>query len=436
MKITRTGEYDRLLARHHAMRLRRQILSPTGPSPERPALGAGTGPYDGHDGYADQQLIRAQLDLVTPFDGLIEHLYAVMFQRRPYLRTLFPESMEFQQDHLARMFRYLIDNLHRPDHVLAVLRQLGGDHRKLGVWPAHYHAFEEALGVALRGRAGAAWTAELEQAWLRMLRFAVGAMVDGAESAITEPPYWRGQVVRHERRGPDVAVLGVRTGEPYRYRAGQYATIESPLLPHTWRQYSMACAPRPDGVLEFHVRRTAAGGVSEALVERTRVGDAVRLGPPRGTMTAADSARDVLLVAGGTGLAPLKAILGELADRGVPGRRVHLFVGARSRGDLYDWEALERLCGRHPWLEAVPVLGGGSRGPRPEATSAPLPGPLSDPLADPLAEAVGRGGDWSERIAYVSGPPGMVGSVRARLLTSGMPADRIRHDPLGSAARG
>ncbi|GAA2253255.1 FAD-binding oxidoreductase [Kitasatospora cystarginea] len=418
MKInTRTDEYDRLLARHHAMRLRRQILSPEGASAARPAIGPGGTVYDG---YGDQQLIMSRLDLVTPFDVLIEQLYAFMFQRRPYLRPLFPESMEFQQDHLARMFRYLIENLHRLDHVLAVLRQLGGDHRKLGVWPAHYLAFEEALAVALRSRAGAGWSVELEQAWLRMLRFAVKAMVDGAESAITEPPYWHGQVVGHERRGPDVAVLRIRTGQPYPYRAGQYATIESPLLPHTWRQYSMACAPRPDGVLEFHVRRTAAGGVSEALVERTRAGDAVRLGPPRGVMTAVDDPRDVLLVAGGTGLAPLKAILGELAERRARGQRAHLFVGARSQADLYDREALARLSGRFPWLEVTPVTGGG-------AGSEPGPGPLPD--------ALGERRDWSEHIAYVSGPPGMVGAVRATLLASGVPADRIHHDPLVAAAR-
>ncbi|MGK4579263.1 globin domain-containing protein [Kitasatospora sp. HPMI-4] len=420
MKITRTAEYDRLLARHHAMRLRRQILSPESSSPARPAIGPGAVPYDG---YGDQQLIRSHLDLVVPFDALIEQLYEFMFQRRPYLRDLFPESMQFQQDHLARMFRYLIDNLHRPDHVLAVLRQLGGDHRKLGVWPAHYHAFEEALSYALRRRAGGAWTMELEQAWLRMLRFAVGAMVEGAESAITEPPYWQGEVVGHERRGPDVAVLRIRTGEPYPYRAGQYATIESPLLPHTWRQYSMACAPRPDGVLEFHVRRTAVGGVSEALVERTRAGDTVRIGPPRGAMTMVDGLRDVLLVAGGTGLAPLKAILGELVEKRGRGQQAHLFVGARSRTDLYDREALAKLSERFPWLEVVPVLGDG-------------PGHVgAEPGAGSLPDAVGRAADWSEHIAYVSGPPGMVGGVRARLLATGMPADRVRHDPLVSAAR-
>ena len=74
----------------------------------------------------------------------------------------------------------------------------------------------------------------------------------------------------------------------------------------------MACAPRQDNVLEFHVRLTGMGGVSEALVERTVVGDTLRLGPPDGSMALeAEMSSDLLLVAGGTGLAPLQALVEE-----------------------------------------------------------------------------------------------------------------------------
>ncbi|WP_354644151.1 globin domain-containing protein [Kitasatospora camelliae] len=416
MEITRSTEYDRLLARHHAMRLRRQILAPAAPPARTPAGGRPGHPYDGT---GDQRLILRHLEQVTPFDGLIGHLYDDMFLRRPYLRALFPASMEFQREHLERMFRYLIEHLHRPDHMTAVLHQLGSDHRKLGVRPAHYAAFEEALRAGLRTHAGPGWSEEAERAWMRMLRFAVGAMVDGAESALTEPPYWPGTVVGHEPRGRGTAVLRIRTGEPYPYRAGQYATVESPLLPHSWRPYSIACAPRADRVLEFHVRRTGPGGVSEALVDRTAVGDPVRLGPARGGMTVDGGGRDLLLVAGGTGLAPMKAIVEELTDRRVRGQRVHLLVGARGRADLYDWEALAESGPGRPWLDLVPVLG---HDPRPDGRRA-------------MDEAL-DGRDWSEHLACVSGPPGMVDAVRTRLLASGLPADRIRHDPVTTADHG
>ncbi|MEV6209469.1 globin domain-containing protein [Kitasatospora sp. NPDC051914] len=416
MEITSRTEYDSLLARHDAMRLRRQILAPAVSTPTLPpAQRAGYG----HDARADQEMILRHLDAVTPFDLLIEHLYDFMFLRRPYLRRLFPESMEFQREHLGRMFRYLIDNLHRPDHMSAVLQQLGRDHRKLGVWPAHYDAFEEALCSALRSLAGRAWSADAEGAWLRMLRFAVGEMVAAAESALTEPPYWLGVVTAHQPCGPDVAVLQVRTGEPYPYRAGQYATVESALLPHTWRPYSIACAPRADNVLEFHVRRSGTGGVSAALVDGTAVGDTLRLGPPRGAMTVDvdDDPRDLLLVAHGTGLAPMKALVEDLSERRVRGQRVHLLVGARDRADLYGWDALVDLGVRRPWLELVPVLGHEAR-----------PGGA---LCAALA-----GSDWSGHLAFVGGPPAVVETVQGHLFAAGVPGDRIRHDPLPAAGRG
>ncbi|MFF0297984.1 globin domain-containing protein [Kitasatospora sp. NPDC004615] len=398
-------EYDRLLARHHAMRLRRSILSPTGQSsgPRRPAVQL---PEPG-----DRDLIVSHLAPLLPFDALIEVLYDAMFVRRPFLRRLFPESMEFQRQHLGHMFQHLIDHLDRPVELDARLRALGADHRKLGVWPAHYEAFEESLITALRVRGGRAWTVQVEEAWTRMLRFAVAAMVAGAEGAATEPPFWHGEVVGHERRRPDLAVLRVRTGEPYPYRAGQYAALESPLLPHSWRPYSVACAPREDRVLEFHVRRTSPGGLSAALVEGTGVGDQVRVGPPRGSLSldfdGADLHGDVLMVGGGTGLAPMKALAEEFAAaHRARGRRVRLVVAARGREELYDWPSLVELAANRSWLELTPVLG-----PDLEGLAAMLRGHQSVP-----------------GLALLSGPPRMVAVARSLLLDAGVPDERIRYD--------
>ncbi|WP_234383414.1 globin domain-containing protein [Streptomyces dysideae] len=406
-------EYHALLARQDAMRLRRQMLFPARPpSPTAvPAQVAGCS----YDGGADQQTITRYLPLVTPFSDLIAHLYEAMFEGHPYLRGLFPDSMEFQRVHLERAFWYLIEHLDRPDEVAVFCARLGRDHRKLGVRPVHYEVFEAALAEALRRSAGERWTEALEQAWLRMLRFAVAAMVDGADEALAEPAYWNGTVTDHQLRRPDLAVLRVRTAEPYPYRAGQYARLQSPLLPHTWRPYSLACAPRPDGELEFHIRCTGSGGVSEALVAHTRVGDPLRLGPAQGSMTLDDGlTRDVLIVAGGTGWATAKALLEELALRRPPGGSTHLFLAARTLDDLYDTAALAESERGRPWLRVVPVIGEG-------------PGAAEDGT---VADAVARHGDWSRHHAYVSGPPAMVTAMVRRLTAMNLPADRIRHDPV------
>ncbi|KUJ65237.1 flavohemoprotein [Streptomyces albus subsp. albus] len=398
------------------MRLRQRLLAPARlpHTAERPHPGGprGTG-GDRYDGAADQQVIMRCLPLVTPFSELIDDLYASMFERHPYLRGLFPESMDFQRAHLEGMFRYLIDLLHRPEEVVERCRRLGRDHRKLGVRPVHYEVFEAALAEALHRRAGRRWTQDLEWAWLRMLRFAVAAMVDGAETALAEPPSWRGTVVDHQLRRPDLAVLRVSTAEPYPYRAGQYATLQSPLLPHAWRAYTPARAPRPDGELEFHVRLVGRGGVSEALVAHTRVGDTLRLGPAQGTMVLDDAPRDLLIVAGGTGWATARALLEELADRRTPGRTTHLFLGARTREELYDAPALTELERRCRGLRVFPVIG---------------------ETAGSLADAVARRGDWAGHLAYLSGPPGMVTATARRLTALHLPPEEIRQDPVAGTA--
>ncbi|MFF7726364.1 globin domain-containing protein [Streptomyces sp. NPDC008001] len=420
--------YHSLLARHDAMRLRRRLLSPGQQGAEGAARSLRTGapapasqqPYDGA---ADQRVITEHLELVTPFEDLIAHLYEAMFAHWPYLRRLFPDSMEFQRKHLASIFWYLIENLHEPGEVAATFTRLGRDHRKLGVRPAHYRAFEAALCEALRRAAGPRWSEGMEQAWVRMLRFAVAAMVEGAEAALGEPPAWQATVTGHDLRRADLAVLHVRPHEPYPYRAGQFASVASPLLPQAWRQYSLACAPRPDGELEFHVKLTGRGGVSEALVAGTRTGDTLRLGPPGGTMTLDDNlADDLLLVAGDTGWAAVKALLQELAARRAARRTaprsVHLFLGVRHPSALYDTESPAELRRRYPWLRVTQVTGEG-----------PAPGEYGA-----LADVVAGHGDWSTHLVYVSGPPPMAGPLVARLAAERVPAGRIRHDPLPDRA--
>ncbi|MGA4844496.1 globin domain-containing protein [Streptomyces sp. G45] len=404
-------EYRALLSRQEAMRLRQRLLAPTaaqGPAdtayadglgePDAPggpgAPGAPGGPADDH------RLITQTLHLVTPFDELITDLYAALFAEHPYLRGLFPESMAFQQAHLERAFRYLIDHLDRPDEVTAFCTRLGRDHRKLGVRPVHYEVFETALVTALRHRGGAWWPADAEEAWRRMLRRAVAAMVRGAERALAERPFWDVTVTAHQLRGPDLAVLRVAPAEPYPYRAGQYALLQSPLLPRAWRPFSVACAPRRDGELEFHVRRTGRGGVSDALVTGTGVGDALRLGPAQGAMTLADGdlGDDVLIVAGGTGRAGAKALVEDLARRRLPGREARLLLCGPpyAPGADAEWEA------RWPWLRTLSLADE-------TAVLTALPHP---PRATVL----------------VSGA--LPATVR-HLTALGLPADRVRHDLTG-----
>ena len=108
--------------------------------------------------------------------------------------------------------------------------------------------------------------------------------------------------------------------------------VQVPRWPRVWRPYSIANAPRADGLIHLHVRAVPGGMVSPDLVRHSTVGDTVLLGPASGGMTAPPpgSDGDLRCIAGGTGLAPIKAIVETAVGsrRGDRPRRITLFVGA------------------------------------------------------------------------------------------------------------
>ena len=240
-------------------------------------------------------------------------------------------------------------------------------------------------------------------------------MIAGAD-ADTNPPYWHAEVLTHERRGADIAVFTCRPMQPLEYRAGQYVSIECRYQPRLWRVYSMANAPRKDGTMEFHVRALGAGWVSSALVRRLKVGDMIRLAAPMGSLTLErKSTRDIVCVAGGTGLAPIKALVEELT-RYNRTRWVHLFFGAKHRDDLYDLADLNRLAARYPWLSVVSAVSedpgyGGEQGN--------------------ISDVVARYGPWKEHDFFVSGSPAMVKATLRRLAELQIPSIRIKYDAFG-----
>jgi NAD(P)H-flavin reductase len=241
-------------------------------------------------------------------------------------------------------------------------------------------------------------------------------------TATGDPAWWLAEVIEHDLRRPDLAVLALRPDRPLHYLAGQHVSVQVPRWPRLWREYSIANAPAPDELLRLHIRAVPGGGVSTALVHQTRPGDTVILGRARGEMTsAAIRSTRVVCVAGGTGLAPVKAIAEALTSPGRPGPRpsVRLFFGARTRADLYDLPDLRRLAAARPSLTVVPVVSDepGYRG---------LTGPVAEAALAHLPPGTGD--------IVVSGPPGMVAGATA-LAAAAVPAARLHADPLPGAPR-
>jgi hemoglobin-like flavoprotein len=231
------------------------------------------------------QIIRSSFALVEPHaEALGRHFYATLFSRAPETRDLFPVNMEVQRSRLLRALVHVVQMVDQTDDLVPFLQQLGRDHRKFGVIAQHYDAVGAALLSTIATFSGPAWTPEVEKAWTDAYDVVAGAMREAA-GAERGPASWLGRVVGHQRLGWDLAKITVQASEPIPYRAGQYVSVETPQRPRLWRYLSPACAPRRDGVLEFHVRAVQGGWVSRAIVAHSRVGDTWRIGPPMGRMS-------------------------------------------------------------------------------------------------------------------------------------------------------
>ncbi|WP_405012264.1 globin domain-containing protein [Kitasatospora sp. NBC_01539] len=372
----------------------------------------------------DLALIRDTLAVVEPVaDRATAHFYALLFVHHPEVRALFPAAMDVQRDRLFHALLMAARSAHDPAGLTEYLSALGRGHRKYGTLEGHYGPVGECLIAAVAKYCGSHWDAEAELAWRRVYGLVSRIMIDAAaRAARTSPAWWQGEVVSHERRSRDVAVLTLRPDQAYPYRAGQYAAVETPWWPRVWRSFSFATAPRPDGLLTLHVKAVQAGWVSTALVRRASPGDVLRLGPAAGGMVL-DHARgaDLLCLGGGTGIAPVTAMVEEVAEYGAGSRSVDVFYGARCPAELYALETLQDLARRHPWLAVHPVVSEQGVPPGGAATGE-------------LPEVVSRYAPWHGHDAYVSGPAAMVRRAVGVLQRSGVEAGRIHHDPVGDAA--
>lgn len=361
------------------------------------------------------RLVRESFALVEPMaDKVAAHFYATLFAIAPATREMFPINMEVQRSRLLRALVHVVQMVDRPDDLIPFLRQLGRDHRKFGVVASHYEAVGMSLLAAVKQYAKEAWTDEVERAWAEAYTIMARAMLEAA-SADEGPAWWPATVVDRQRVARDLAIVRVRPDFPLPYHPGQYVSVETPRRPRLWRYLTPATAPREDGLLEFHVRAVEGGWVSRSIVAHAELGDQWRIGPPMGRIRVdRNSGRDVLMIAGGTGIAPMRAIIDHLAKWG-ENPRVQLFFGGRVRADLYDLENLQALAASNPWLTVVPVL-------ESETTMAAVE-------RGTLADVVTRYGAWENYDVLVSGSPPMVRSTVSRMLVAGTPLDRITYDP-------
>jgi naphthalene 1,2-dioxygenase ferredoxin reductase component len=217
-----------------------------------------------------------------------------------------------------------------------------------------------------------------------------------------------------------VVLLTVRLADDavFDFRPGQFAKLGFGSLPP--RSYSMATQPRQRHLV-FHIRVLPDGLVSGHVASALRRGDSVTVHGPFGDACwdAPPSDEPLLLLAGGTGLAPMLSVLDAALADGQRPQRIHLYHGVRGEGDLYAGAPLRQLS-RRKGFRFVPVYAQ----PKDAGLRAMH---LHQAVAEDFASL-------REARVYVCGPPPMVDAMKALAQERGAAPERIRADPFFAAA--
>ncbi|MBC7513307.1 MAG: CDP-6-deoxy-delta-3,4-glucoseen reductase [Herminiimonas sp.] len=164
------------------------------------------------------------------------------------------------------------------------------------------------------------------------------------------------RVARMERIADDVMLIWLQlpATEKLQYRAGQY--VEFILKDGKRRSYSLANAPHVDEQVSLHIRHMPGGVFTDHVFTGMKERDILRFEGPLGSFfLREDSDKPMVLVASGTGFAPVKAII-EQAIHGKSGRQMTLYWGARRPGDLYMRALCEEWAATVPGFRFVPVV--------------------------------------------------------------------------------
>ena len=231
------------------------------------------------------------------------------------------------------------------------------------------------------------------------------------------------RVMSIQRPAADVAVLKLQlpANQSFQYHAGQY--VEFILRDGARRSYSMASAPElAQGVMELHIRHMPGGRFTDHVFGAMKEKEILRMEGPFGTFfLREDSARPVVMLASGTGFAPIKALIEHMEAKGLT-RPTVLYWGARQAADLYLRDWADAAAARLPWLRFVPVLS------EPDADWSGRTGFVHQAVMADLP-------DLSGHQVYACGAPVMVQSAQRDFVAAcGLPEEEFFADAFTSEA--
>ncbi len=221
----------------------------------------------------------------------------------------------------------------------------------------------------------------------------------------------------------DIKELHIRLTDPdtLDFTAGHYIQLEAPAYKGNpepvYRAYSMSNPPSSNGFVETIVRRVPGGICTTWVFEHLKEGDEVTLNGPYGEFSLSDTDRDMIWIAGGSGMSPFWSMIRHMIEAGIE-RKTTYFFGAVAKRDLFLVDELAELADEHPWFEFIPAL------------SAPADGDEWTGETGLITEVVARHipDGQGELEAYLCGSAGMIDAACKVLLTKGLSEDRIFFD--------
>ena len=295
----------------------------------------------------DRSALRDAWALVSDrADKLVSTFYAELFVRLREAPTMFPSSMTAQRQEFGKaLVQWVVTD--DPDAMSAHLQQLGADHRKFDVEPRHYEVAGAALASAWKTLAGDRWTQRHESAVIGSYTRLASTMLDGAMKHLHEPASWGASVVDHQQILSDFAVIRIQPDEPYPYKAGQYLTLEVP----SQRRRVAADVDRQRAARRT-TPSTSTSAPSVASASRPRSCAAPRsatgCGSVRRAATTSSSSRAPCrpgCCASPPAPAPRRSARSSsrCCRWREPPTQLDVFVGGRTREDIYPVESLNRM---------------------------------------------------------------------------------------------
>jgi propane monooxygenase reductase component len=223
----------------------------------------------------------------------------------------------------------------------------------------------------------------------------------------------RGTVTAVEALTHDIRRVELEVTEPrdFDFVPGQYVDVWIPGADDARRSFSMANVPG-DGRIELIVKHYPGGRFSSLLDGAITPGDELRFTGPYGAFHLRRSRRPVLMVAGGSGMAPILSLLRTLAAEGCD-RKVRFFYGARTEQDLFYVDLIQELGARLPDFEFVPVIGF---------------------VHEPACQVI-EAGEMDDPEIYMCGPPPMIDAMIEQATEAhGIDESQIFHDKFTTSA--